>query len=350
MRIFVMMLFLLGVRGALALDYFDYHPGELLIQHGPLKGQSLKSDRRPVLRISERQRKDLGLPDLGSRILWVANFTDKPAAMKDKQKFHIAAIPLDGIAGAMEEIMDRTAYNPSGNGLWQQLASVAPHFHAQTYFIFNRGVALYSQEIDPQTGFLASVRPVQEIHEMAFAVGAARPETFDPSLAIGGAYRRISLLVGRSDAHRDLVAGVPITRYKLGLSRQKLAELLVMLSDDSTRVRVSRSYDAMKDGCLSTTLGYLDKILFDEPVHRFPYSWPHGPESVMAEFAIRGIAYEKTDPILPDSKKFRPLKEKGEYGPARWHHYSIVSHTVGHCGAIMSRLVTRVSLRLPGVR
>lgn len=348
MRIFLGLLFIWSAAAfasAVTFDPFDFLPSELLIQNGPLKGQMLKGDRRPVLRLSPIEVKRWGLPDLGPRVLWVANFLEQPKAMRDRKKFHIAAIPLDAIDHVVEEVADRTIYNPYGKTFWQRLASVGPHFHAQTYFYFNRDVLLFSQEADPQSFGLASVEPVQRIREMAFAVGAARPESFDPSMAIGGAYRRINLLVGHAEAHRDLVGGTPIQRFSIGLSPQKAAELLELLADESTRIRATQPYNAMKDGCLSTTLRYIDQVLFTEPVRRFALSWPIGPEAVMAEFAVRGIPFDEIEPLMPRASA-REIKEKGDYGPGRLHPYGHVARGVGRCASIISRLITGSSLRL----
>lgn len=332
-----------------ARDPFDFMPGELTIQNGALKGQSLKGDRRPVLMIDTATHKSLGLPNLGEGWMWVANFTELPKHMPDRKKFHIAAIPLKSISGAIEEVVDRSIYNPIAvSNEWQRVTSVGPHFHAQMMVEFSEDILLFDQEVDEQSGKLKNSKPVHTIRNMIFTVGAARPETFDPSLAISGAYRRISMFVGEGEGHRDLISGAEIKRFRLKLSQQKLSEMLKLVVLESTRDRVSKPYNAMADGCLSTTLRHLDMALFDGEIKRFPFSWPVGPVAVMQEFTSRGIAFEQIESIR--AERVRQRAEEGAYGPDRLHPYTRLTRTVGTCASIMSKVTTKTSLLLSGER
>ena len=76
-----------------AQDPFAMKREDLEIKSGPLQGKMLSEERRPVLTISDEERKRLGLPDLGPRVLWVANFSEQKKYLPDRQPFHIAAIP-----------------------------------------------------------------------------------------------------------------------------------------------------------------------------------------------------------------------------------------------------------------
>jgi hypothetical protein len=277
---------------------------------------------------------------LGPNVLWVANFYEQKSSSPDGKLFHIAAIPLDGIDRGIKEVIDRSKYNPDEDaGVWKKITSVAPHFHAQLTVLFSKDILLFDQEINPETNKLRKVEAVGAIGQMTFSVGAARPtKAFSPHLAINDAYRRVSLFIGEGEAHRDLLGGQPILPYEVDIPREKLADFLKLAAKESTELKYSRPYNAMKDGCLSTTLDLLDRVLFKKPPKRFPFSWPNNPEAVMGEFKSRGISYAQLDPILPE----RGLKaDKGKYSFSRPHPYTRLSRVAGACASALSRALVR---------
>lgn len=321
-------------------DLFAPSEEELLLKSGPLAGKIMSPDRRPVLEITPEQRQELGLPDLGPNVLWVANFYEQKSNSPDGKLFHIAAIPLDGIDRGVKEVVDRSKYNPDEDaGVWKKITSLAPHFHAQLSIEFSKDILLFDQEVDSATKKLKEVKPVGAINRMTFSVGAARPgKAFSPHHAINDAYRRVSLFIGEGEAHRDLLGGQSILPYELDIPREKLADFLKLAAKESTELRYTRPYNAMKDGCLSTTLDLLDRVLFKKPPKRFPYAWPNNPEAVMGEFKVRGISYKPLEPITPERSA---RANKGNYSYDRPHPYTRLSRAAGACASALSRALVR---------
>lgn len=346
--VFVGILFI--INSSMAYDPFEPTPDELLIRSGPLAGQTLSAERRPVIAISPEQHSALGLPDLGPNYLWVANFFEQKKFMPDRQSFHIAAIPLEGINRAIKEVVDRSKYNPPETGkLLNKIRVVGPHFHAQMMIEFDKDILLFSQEADEKSGKLKTPESIHKINSVTFTVGAARPDkaNFDQNAAMGNSYRRISLLVGENEAHRELIIGENINRFEVKIPKFQLGEFLKLATQESTKDKLHHPYNAMSDGCLSVTLGYLDKILFASPPARFPLSWPNSPEAVMGEYKARGLEYVAIEPVVSDaSPRARERFDPGPYNKNKIHPYTHVGRFVGNCASILSQLTTKASLLL----
>jgi hypothetical protein len=213
---------------------------------------------------------------------------------------------------------------------------------------FDKDILIFSQEADESSGKLKVTDSIHKVNSVTFTVGAARPgKDFDQNAAMGNSYRRISLLVGENEAHRELIIGENINRFEVKIPKFQLGEFLKLATQESTKDKLHHPYNAMSDGCLSVTLGYLDKILFASPPARFPLSWPNSPEAVMGEYKARGLEYAAMDPVVSDaSPRARERFDPGPYNKNKLHPYTYVGRIVGNCASILSQMTIKASLLL----